>query len=126
MSYCAAAPIQHSAPLQLMGKKYISEDQKQESFKKTATEFEEMYLKHFFKHIMPKDREKPFSEKSQNEDMYQSLWIDFTAKHVAENGGIGVAKFVLKQLNKNQQTPSYRQSSPIAIQQNGHGYDITI
>ncbi len=112
MSYNAASPLQSSLPLQLMGKKYISEDQKQESLKKTAIEFEEMYLKHFFKHIIPKDREKSFSDKSQSEDMYKSLWIDFIAKHVAENGGIGVAKFVLKQLKKNQQ--------------NGHDYDITV
>lgn len=125
MTYSASISPLQSHSMRPIKKQFVSEDQKQEAYQKTAIEFEEMFLKHFFKHIMPQDREKAYASKSQSEDMYQSLWIDFTSKHIAENGGIGIAQYVLKQLNKNQHT-SPLSSGPIPIQQRGHHYDNTL
>lgn len=120
----SSSPIM-SHDMKSIKKQFISEEQKQETYKKTAIEFEEMFLKHFFKHIMPQDRENGYSSKSQSEDIYKSLWTDFVSKEIAENGGIGVAEFVLKQFNKNQ-PPPYHAPGPINTQQRGNSYDISL
>jgi len=72
---------------------------------KAAHDFEEMFIKFFFKNIIPKNTEGGLFGTSHSSDMYRSLWIDAAAKQASKRG-VGIARYITKAMDRNDQLSS--------------------
>lgn len=95
MSLVALQPMNQARPMMPVNKP-ISEDQKI----KAAHDYEEMFLKFFFKEMMPKDIQGGLFGAGHTAEMYQSLLIDALARSAAKRG-IGIAEQIIKNINRN-------------------------
>ncbi|MES2607146.1 MAG: rod-binding protein [Pseudomonadota bacterium] len=79
---------------------------------KAAHDYEEMFLKFFFTNIIPKDTEGGLFGAGHSSEMYQSLWVDAAAKQAAKTG-VGIAKYIIKALDRSYQEPNQLQQGGI-------------
>ena len=89
---------------------------------KAAHDYEEMFLRFFFTNIMPKDTEGGLFGAGHSSEMYQSLWIDAAAKQAAKSsvdgvGGVGIAREIIKALDRAYQEPAQLQQGNLHDQQ---------
>lgn len=83
---------------------------------KAAHDYEEMFLKFFFTNIIPKDTEGGLFGAGHSSEMYQSLWVDAAAKQAAKRG-VGIAKYIIKALDRAYQEPTQLQQGNLHDQQ---------
>jgi Rod binding domain-containing protein len=79
---------------------------------KAAHDFEEMFIKFFFKSIIPQNTEGGLFGTSHSSEMYRSMWIDSAAKQTAKRG-VGIAKYIMKALDRNDPLSSSEKGDPV-------------
>ena len=70
----------------------------EQDINKIAAEYEEMFLKFFFKNMLP-ENEDGFLGGSTNQ-VYRSIWLDGVAKEAAKKGSFGIAPLIARSLRK--------------------------
>ncbi|HEY9164309.1 MAG TPA: rod-binding protein [Magnetovibrio sp.] len=82
---------------------HIGKNQSIEKIRKTAEEFEAVYLSQMLRPMFDGiEVEAPFGG-GQAEDMYRSLMVDEYGKSIAKSGGIGIADQVVREMLRMQE-----------------------
>lgn len=82
----------------------IHDSMSQDEMKEAAAEFEAMFLGQMLAQMFTGvDVEPPFGG-GHGEEMYRSLMIDEYGKAIADNGGIGIADAVMRELIQMQES----------------------
>lgn len=82
---------------------HIGKHQSVEKMRKTAEEFEAVYLSQMLRPMFDGiEVEAPFGG-GQAEDMYRSLMVDEYGKSIAKSGGIGIADQVMREMLRMQE-----------------------
>lgn len=83
---------------------HIGKHQSVEKIRKTAEEFEAVYLSQMLRPMFDGiEVEAPFGG-GQAEDMYRSLMVDEYGKSIAKSGGIGIADQVMREMLRMQES----------------------
>ncbi|GEM_PF-2915011 len=61
--------------------------------KNAAVKFEAIFMRDIIKKMIPSD---PLLKKSTENSIYRSMWIDSLANLMARDGGLGIAKLIVK------------------------------
>lgn len=69
-----------------------------ESIRKTADNFETVFLSEMFNHMFSGIKTDAMFGGGHGEDMFQSMMVDEYAKKIVSGGGIGIAKSVMHAL----------------------------
>lgn len=84
---------------------------KVEQNEKASKDFSAMFLKFFFSKIIPESDGGYFGSDTCG-DIYKSLWVDAVADQMAEQDILGLSRYALDHLNKeDQKVPSQKQFS---------------
>jgi Rod binding domain-containing protein len=83
---------------------------------KAARDYEEMFLKRVFTNMIPEDTEGGLFGAGHSSEMYKSLWIDAVAKQAAKRG-VGIAKYIIKAIERAYQEPTQLQQGNLHDQQ---------
>lgn len=74
-----------------------------EAVKKTADNFEQVFLSEMFNHMFSGIKSDAMFGGGHGEEMFQSMMIDAYSKEIVSRGGIGIAKSVMHTLLSEQE-----------------------
>ena len=80
-----------------------SSPKSEEAMKKTADDFEQVFLSQMFNHMFSGIKTDVMFGGGHGEDMFQSMMVDEYAKQIVSHGGIGISDSVLHTLLSEQE-----------------------
>lgn len=90
--------------------KAASEKGDMEGLKKTAQEFEEIFVNMLLKSMRSTVGDSGLMEKSNQRDIFEGMLDEELAKTISKGGGIGISEMMVKQLSKYAQPESSKAS----------------